>query len=127
MIRFKVCSFLTMALLPFMFDGDLIAAPDIPAFVTQSGCRACHKVESGKLIGPPLSWIAYRYKDDKATGKKAILDAMANGSNRRWLDYGFMVMMPPTSKQVSDEVRQQLVDYILNLEPAEPEKPSWMK
>jgi len=127
MTHFKVGWLFTGAVLSLLLVNNSVVASEIPEFVTKSGCRACHNIERGKLIGPPLSWVSYRYKDDREAGKKAILDAMANGSNRRWLDYGFMTMMPPTSKKVSDDVRQQLVNYILNLEPAEPEKPRWMK
>jgi len=110
-----------------MGDISVVMAADLPELPKKSGCLACHKVDGGKLIGPPFTWIAYRYKDDRAEGKKAILDAMANGSNKKWLDYGFMIMMPPTSRKVSAETRQQLADFILKLEPVEPEKPSWMK
>lgn len=120
---------LPLLLLALLFAGGstMALASDLPELPRKSGCLACHKVESGKLVGPPLSWIAYRYKDDKKAGKQAILEAMEKGSNRKWLDYGFMIMMPPTSKKVSAETREQLVDYILALDPVKPEKPSWMK
>ncbi len=120
---------LSAVLLSLLFTGSSTAvwASDLPELPRKSGCLACHKVEGGKLVGPPLSWIAYRYKDDREAGKQAILEAMERGSNRKWLDYGFMVMMPPTSKKVSAEMREQLAEFILNLEPVEPEKPGWMK
>lgn len=96
-----------------------LAAPAMPASATKGACITCHAIDR-KVIGPAWSWVAYKYKDDKETGKMEIMDQIANGGKGRWTKYTGGIIMPPMKAQTTEEERAELADFILNLDPVAP-------
>jgi cytochrome c len=95
------------------------AAPQMPEVATKTACITCHAIDR-KLIGPAWTWVAYKYKDDKETGKMEIMDQIANGGKGRWTMYTGGIIMPPMKAQTTEEQRAELADFILNLDPVAP-------
>lgn len=100
-------------------SGAAFAAPQMPAVATKAACITCHAIDK-KVIGPAWDWVAYKYKDDKATGKKEIMDQIANGGKGRWTKYTGGIVMPPMKAQTTEAQREELADFILNLDPVAP-------
>ena len=96
-----------------------LAAPAMPEIATKAACITCHAIDR-KVIGPAWNWVAYKYKDDKATGKKEIMDQIANGGKGRWTKYTGGIVMPPMKAQTTEAQREELADFILNLDPVAP-------
>lgn len=96
-----------------------LAAPQMPEVATKAACITCHAIDR-KVIGPAWDWVAYKYKDDKATGKKEIMDQIANGGKGRWTKYTGGIVMPPMKAQTTEAQREELADFILGLDPVAP-------
>ncbi len=94
-------------------------AQPMPEVATKAACITCHAIDR-KLIGPAWTWVAYKYKDDKETGKKEIMDQIANGGRGRWTKYTGGIVMPPMKAQTTEAQREELADFILGLEPVAP-------
>ncbi len=104
----------------FIFHTDVASAEQpMPEVARKAGCVMCHKVES-KLIGPAFAWIADKYKDDKAAGKKAIVDQIIKGGNRKWIRYTGGILMPPYESTTTEQQRDELAEFIMSLEPVAP-------
>lgn len=83
------------------------------ALAQQSGCLACHKIET-KLVGPSWQDVSAKYKDD--AGARAMLVAKVKaGGQGNWTAVTGGMPMPPYSPRVSDEHIEQLVAFILSL------------
>ena len=70
-------------------------------------CLACHKKDK-KTVGPALTAIASRYKDNKLEIKSSI----TNGSSKKW-ENSNGAKMPPF-KSLSEEDLETLSEWILN-------------
>lgn len=88
-------------------------------FVKKAGCLICHDIDR-KIVGPAFVWIAYKYKDDKETGKKTIVDRIAHGASGQWIRETGGVIMPPFGDRTTEAQREELADFILGLEPQAP-------
>jgi cytochrome c len=100
-------------------SGAASAAPQMPEVARKAACITCHKVEK-KLIGPAFAWIAHKYKDAKEAGKKAIINQIINGGKGKWTKYTGMIIMPPYGQTTTESQRNELADFILNLDPVAP-------
>jgi cytochrome c len=96
-----------------------MAAEEMPDVAKKAGCTACHAVDK-KVVGPAWAWVADKYKDDKAKGKEAIIHQMVNGGKGLWSKYTGGVPMPPYGPRTTEEQRNELADFILNLQPVAP-------
>ncbi|MGR9108941.1 MAG: c-type cytochrome [Gammaproteobacteria bacterium] len=76
---------------------------------TDTGCMACHKVET-KVIGPSFKDIAAKYKGDSGA-EAALIEKVKKGGSGTW----GAVPMPPNSPRVSDADIQTLVQWILGM------------
>ena len=101
-----------------LLAGSAMAESQVLETARKAGCLACHGI-SKKIVGPAFAWVSYKYKDDKERGKKAIVDAIANGSEKKWV-IAWGAMMPPMKGQTTDQQRNDLADYILGLDPVAP-------
>jgi len=110
---------LGMVAIPLLSTLPVMAASQMPEFTKKAGCAMCHKID-GKLIGPAFAWVADKYKDDKEAGKKIIVDRIANGSSGQWIIYTGGIIMPPYRAQTTEAQRNELADYILELDPVAP-------
>jgi cytochrome c len=97
----------------------VVAAQPMPEVARKAACITCHKIDS-KLIGPAFAWVAYKYKDDKEAGRKAIINQIINGGQGKWTKYTGMIIMPPYGSTTTEEQRNELADFILSLEPVAP-------
>ena len=86
--------------------GTATAAASVRAFAEKSGCLACHGV-SAKVIGPGLTEIAARYKDDSGAESR-LAERVRQGGQGAWGD----IPMPPTVG-IKDEDIRALVRWIL--------------
>lgn len=89
-----------------------IAASQVQAnekLATDSGCMACHKVDT-KVVGPSLQEIAAKYKGD-ASAEAALIEKVKKGGSGTWGP----VPMPPNSPRVSDADIGALVKWILGM------------
>jgi len=96
-----------------------MATEPMPEVATKAACITCHAID-GKIIGPAWAWVSYKYKDDKESGKKEIMDQIANGGKGRWTRYTGGIVMPPMKAQTTEAQRTELADFILNLDPVAP-------
>lgn len=90
--------------------GSLLAvnatAADPEALAQQSGCLACHSVDT-KIVGPAYKDVAAKYKgDDKAA--EMLAEKVLKGGGGVWGD----IPMPPNAT-VSKEDAETLVHWIL--------------
>lgn len=95
------------------------AASPMPEIARKAGCLACHGIDR-KIIGPAFTWVADKYKENRETGKKAIIDRIANGSKGQWIRQTGMIIMPPYAAQTTEAQRNELADFILSLDPVAP-------
>lgn len=95
------------------------AASPMPEIARKAGCLACHGID-GKIIGPAFTWVADKYKENRETGKKVIVDRIANGSKGQWIRQTGMIIMPPYASQTTEAQRNELADFILSLDPVAP-------
>jgi len=79
----------------------------------QSGCLACHKIET-KLVGPAWSDVSKRYKGD-AGARARLVEKVKKGGKGNWAEVTGGVPMPPNSPRVSDENIEKLVVFVLSL------------
>jgi cytochrome c len=84
------------------------AAGDSLALATQSGCMACHQVET-KVVGPAYKEVAAKYKDD-AAALDMLVAKVKNGGVGTW----GQVPMPPNA-HVSDDNIRTIVTWLLTL------------
>ena len=96
-----------------------MAAEAMPDAAKKSGCLACHAVDK-KVVGPAWAWVADKYKGDKAKGKEAIIHQIVNGGKGLWSKYTGGVPMPPYGPRTTEEQRNELADFILDLTPMAP-------
>ncbi len=83
-------------------------AADPEALAQQSGCLACHSVDT-KIVGPAYKDVAAKYKgDDKAA--EMLAEKVLKGGGGVWGD----IPMPPNAT-VSKEDAETLVHWILQL------------
>ncbi|MGH8498958.1 MAG: c-type cytochrome [Methylococcales bacterium] len=89
-----------------------IAASGVQAnekLATDSGCLACHKVDS-KVVGPSFKEIAAKYEGN-ADAKAALIEKVKKGGSGAW----GTIPMPPNSPRVSDADIETLVKWILGM------------
>jgi cytochrome c len=83
------------------------------ALAQQSGCLACHKIET-KLVGPAWQDVSKKYKGDAGAKARLIAKVKAGGKGN-WTEVTGGVMMPPYSPRVSDADIERLVSFVLAL------------
>lgn len=76
---------------------------------TDSGCMACHKIDT-KAVGPSFKDVAAKYKDDKSA-EAALVAKVKKGGSGTW----GAVPMPANSPRVSDADIETLVKWILGM------------
>ncbi len=81
-------------------------SPSMRALAESSGCLACHGL-SAKVIGPGLSEIAAKYRQD-AEAESRLAESVKKGGQGSWGS----VAMPPHSHLKDDDIRA-LVKWIL--------------
>jgi cytochrome c len=90
--------------------AEAAAAPaaggDPMALATQSGCMACHQVET-KVVGPAYKEVAAKYKGD-AAALDMLVAKVKSGGVGTW----GQVPMPPNA-HVSDENIRTIVSWVL--------------
>lgn len=81
------------------------------ALATNSGCMACHQIET-KVVGPAYKEVAAKYKDD-ATAVDTLTAKVIAGGVGTW----GQVPMPPKGGRmdVSDEDIRAIVEWIMTL------------
>jgi cytochrome c len=84
------------------------AAGDPMALATQSGCMACHQVET-KVVGPAYKEVAAKYKGDAAAADMLVAK-VKNGGVGTW----GQIPMPPNAHVADDSIRT-LVDWVLSM------------
>jgi cytochrome c len=82
------------------------AAGDPLALATQSGCMACHQVET-KVVGPAYKEVAAKYKGD-AAALDMLIGKVKGGGVGTWGP----IPMPPNA-HVSDENIRTIVSWVL--------------
>ena len=107
-----------MAVLAYGVEPAL-AAEAMPDAAKKGGCLACHAIDK-KVVGPAWAWVADKYKGDKAKGKAAIIHQIVNGGKGLWTKYTGGVPMPPYGPRTTEEQRNELADFILDLTPMAP-------
>jgi cytochrome c len=112
---------LSVGVISLFYAVPAMTASQVPEIARKAGCMACHGIE-GKIVGPGFAWVAYKYKDDKAKGKKAIVDQIVNGGKGQWTRYTGGIIMPQFREQTTEAQRNELADYILSLDPIAPPK-----
>lgn len=80
-----------------------------------NGCTACH-AQDQKVVGPPWSWISYRYQDKK-DAVTSIADFIINGGVGYWKPWTGGVPMP-SHPNMSKAQAEQIAKWILS-QPAE--------
>jgi cytochrome c len=100
--------------------GAAPTAMDAEAEMKKSDCFACHAVDK-KLVGPAYSWIAYRYKGDKAA-VQTLMDKVKKGGAGNWNAYTGGAPMTP-HPQLSDDQLKAMVEWVLSRPPVEAPKP----
>jgi cytochrome c len=83
------------------------------ALAQQSGCLACHKIET-KLVGPAWQDVSKKYQGDDGARARLIAKVKAGGKGN-WTEITGGVMMPPYSPRVSDADIERLVSFVLSL------------
>lgn len=84
------------------------ATDDGEALFKKSGCSACHSADK-KLLGPAYKDVAAKYRDNKEA--QAMLEKkVRSGGAGNW----GKVLMPPTSKSVSDESIKTIIQWVLS-------------
>ncbi|MGH8552265.1 MAG: c-type cytochrome, partial [Methylococcales bacterium] len=96
---------------PLCFAVILAAAATLEVqanekLATDSGCLACHKVDS-KVVGPSFKEVTAKYKGD-AGAEATLIEKVKKGGSGAWGS----IPMPPNS-QVSDADIATLVKWIL--------------
>ncbi|MEW8250843.1 MAG: c-type cytochrome [Candidatus Thiodiazotropha sp.] len=85
------------------------AAPvggDALALATQSGCMACHQIET-KVVGPAYKEVAAKYKGD-AAALDTLVGKVKNGAVGTW----GQIPMPPNAHVSEDNIRT-IVSWVL--------------
>lgn len=83
------------------------------ALAQQSGCLACHKIET-KLVGPAWQDVSAKYKGD-AEAKARLIAKVKTGGKGNWTEITGGMPMPPYSPRVSDGDIEKLVTFVLSL------------
>ena len=90
----------------------LITAPtwaaDEQKLAQESGCLACHAVDS-KVVGPAFKDVAAKYKGDP-NAEATLVEKVKKGGAGIW----GQIPMPPNSPRVSDANIQTLVKWVLS-------------
>lgn len=96
------------AALALMAAGSVQADQDL---ATQSGCMACHQVDT-KVVGPAYKEVAAKYKDQEGAADMLTAKVIAGGVGT----WG-QVPMPPKGGRadVSDDDVRKIVEWILTL------------
>lgn len=82
-----------------------------------NGCIECHTVTTSSF-GPSWMAIAARYKAaPRAETRDLLIDSVMNGSKGKWISWRGDEGMPPLRKRVVKEDVEELVDFILSLNP----------
>ncbi|MES9970185.1 MAG: c-type cytochrome [Candidatus Thiodiazotropha sp.] len=82
------------------------AGGDPLALATQSGCMACHQIET-KVVGPAYKEVAAKYKGD-AAALDMLIGKVKGGGVGTW----GQIPMPPNA-HVSDENIRTIVSWVL--------------
>ncbi|MET0068773.1 MAG: c-type cytochrome [Candidatus Thiodiazotropha sp.] len=82
------------------------AGGDALALATQSGCMACHQIET-KVVGPAYKEVAAKYKGD-AAALDMLVGKVKGGAVGTW----GQIPMPPNA-HVSDENIRTIVSWVL--------------
>ncbi len=86
---------------------------DIPQFLVQARCIACHDAREAR-IGPPFIAIAIRYATADDNAKEFLAQKVLYGGAGNW---GAMPMV--ANPQVTAEQARMVVRWILSLRPAQ--------
>ncbi|MBT3049139.1 MAG: c-type cytochrome [gamma proteobacterium symbiont of Ctena orbiculata] len=82
------------------------AGGDALALATQSGCMACHQIET-KVVGPAYKEVAAKYKGD-AAALDTLVGKVKNGAVGTW----GQIPMPPNAHVSEDNIRT-IVSWVL--------------
>lgn len=82
------------------------AGGDALALATQSGCMACHQIET-KVVGPAYKEVAAKYKGDTAA-LDTLVGKVKNGAVGTW----GQIPMPPNAHVSEDNIRT-IVSWVL--------------
>jgi cytochrome c len=83
------------------------------ALAQQSGCLACHKIET-RLVGPAWQDVSKKYRGDDDARARLIAKVKAGGKGN-WTEVTGGTPMPPYSPRVSDADIERLVSFVLAL------------
>jgi cytochrome c len=83
------------------------------ALAQQSGCLACHKIET-RLVGPAWQDVSKKYRGDDDAKARLIAKVKAGGKGN-WTELTGGTPMPPYSPRVSDADIERLVSFVLAL------------
>jgi len=89
-------------------EAPAAGGADASAVAQQSGCLACHQMDT-KVVGPSYKEIAAKYAGD-ATARDMLIAKVKSGGAGTWGP----VPMPPNA-HVSDEIIAIVVDWILSM------------
>lgn len=97
--------------------GATMPVDDLFRLAHMNGCVQCH-TDSATVIGPSWRAIAERYRDmPRADARLLLVESVRKGSQGKWPTWKGADGMPPLEKRVSADHIEQLVDYILGLNP----------
>ncbi len=85
-----------------------------------NGCTGCHAA-SVKVVGPPWTWIAYRYKGKK-NAVKPVAEFIVNGGTGYWKPWTGGIPMP-SHRNLSKTQAQDIARWILAQTAVKPPKP----
>ncbi len=97
----------TLAMASKSVDAGKQAAPDAATLAKQMACLACHGI-ANKIVGPALTDVAARYKNQAGIDKQ-LAERIRHGGSGNW---GSTPM--PAQTQPTDEQLALLVKWILN-------------
>jgi cytochrome c551/c552 len=113
------CAFLTGCGKQTPTSAALSPSEDARLFklAQMTGCIECHTVTTAS-IGPSWMAVAARYKAvPRADTRALLIDSVMNGSKGKWIGWRGDEGMPPLRRRVVKEDVEELVDFILTLNP----------
>lgn len=114
-------AFLVIMPLSASAAGDT-GSMNVQKLLQTHGCSACHAATTLR-VGPPWSWIAWRYKNKPAkTSLDAIAQFIITGGKGNWTKWTHGVTMPAHPK-LSREQARAIAKWIVSQPPAKPPKP----
>lgn len=85
------------------------------------GCASCHAAKT-KLVGPPWSWVAWRYrKEPRQKAVEAVAKFIISGGTGYWSKWVGGIPMPAHSN-LSMKQAEAIASWVLSQPPAAPPK-----